>query len=62
MTLEMPEEGKASFGLKKLRLSCDIQLDPDDGVFDEANQMIASFQYQFIVLDYSHCIQREVIR
>ena len=25
MTLRMPEEGKAGFGLKKLRLSCDIQ-------------------------------------
>jgi hypothetical protein len=25
MTLRMPEEGKAGSGLKKLRLSCDIQ-------------------------------------
>jgi hypothetical protein len=34
LTLRMPEEGKAGFGLKKyVRLSCDIQLDPDDGVF-----------------------------
>jgi hypothetical protein len=25
MTLKMPEEGKAGFSLKKLRLSCDIK-------------------------------------
>jgi hypothetical protein len=29
MKLRMPEEGKAGFGLKKLRLSCDIQYDLD---------------------------------
>jgi hypothetical protein len=26
MTLRMPEEGKTGFGIKKLRLSCDIKL------------------------------------
>jgi len=38
MTLRTPEEEKAGFSLKKLRLSCDIQKDPDDGVFDEATR------------------------
>jgi hypothetical protein len=38
MTLRTPEEGKAGFSLKKLRLFCDIQKDPDDGVFDEATR------------------------
>ena len=47
MTLRMPEEGKAGFGLKKLRLFSKTRM-------MESSMKLPDDQYRFIVLDYNH--------